>query len=63
MNNLQLTELTEEEMIAVDGGQANGALCAIVGGVFVFTVLTGNVVGAIMSGVYLVTNRDQCLSL
>jgi hypothetical protein len=63
MENLQLTELTEEEMIAVDGGQANDLTCAVVGGVFVFTAATGNVVGAIMAGVYLYTNRAQCLSL
>lgn len=63
MENVQLTELTQEEMLEVDGGQANDLTCTVVGGVFAFTVLTGNVVGAIMSGVYLYTNRQQCLSL
>jgi hypothetical protein len=63
MDNVQLIELTQEEMLEVDGGQANGVTCALAGGVLVFTAATGAWPAAIMAGVYLYTNRGECLSL
>ena len=48
MNNAQLIDLTNDEMLAVDGGV--DGWCVFYGGVFGVALLTGSVVGALMVG-------------
>jgi len=63
MNNLQLTELTEEEMVSVDGGQVDGLACAGAGFLLVAGFGTGNLFAGGGALLFLYVNRDKCLSL